>query len=129
MRIVGSSASLDLDNEKALSFIDGFFGVSNVKNNFNIIQAVPKYSDLELDKYFEKVKCEKLPSDLFDAYARNEVEDDEVHNFIKENKIQLNKHLSKVLRKTTLTSNEISEQLFDNNDDSIDPWLGIVKAS
>ena len=53
LRIVGSSASLDLDNEKALDFIDGFFGVDNVKTNFNIIQAVPKYSDLDLHNYFD----------------------------------------------------------------------------
>ena len=60
LRILGSSASLDMNDPKAIDFLDGFFGVDDVEEKFEIINANPRYDDEDLSSYISSIKEKKL---------------------------------------------------------------------
>jgi|TARA_B100002003_G_scaffold74803_1_gene69773 Lhr-like helicase len=118
LRILGSSASLDMNDPKAIDFLDGFFGVDDVEEKFEIINANPRYDDEDLSSYISSIKEKKLSHKVFSRIS-NKCDSDEfekARQYLQKHKIDLNKHITNIFlnegKPTTLTPVEISRKLF-----------------
>ncbi|MBC8147494.1 MAG: DEAD/DEAH box helicase, partial [Bacteroidetes bacterium] len=125
LRILGSSASLDMNDPKAIDFLDGFFGVDDVEKKFEIINASPKYDEKSLSVYYSKTTEKKLPQDIFKSISINNNEDEyqKIKQSLQDNNVDLNKHITNLFSQNgkpiTLTPKEITDRLFiKGNDDN-----------
>jgi len=129
LRILGSSASLDMDDPNAVEFLNGFFGVDDVSNNFEIINANPRYDSNELTSYLNSINEKKLSHEVFSNLSGNNNTDsyEKVFDYLKKHKIDLNKHITNIFtingKPITLTPKEISQQLFDHGNRSFQSAL------
>jgi DEAD/DEAH box helicase domain-containing protein len=128
LRILGSSASLDMDDPNAVEFLNGFFGVDNVSENFEIIKANPRYDSNELSSYINSINEKTLSHEVFSSLSDNNISAfEKISDYLKEHKIDLNKHITNIFindgKPTTLTPKEISQKLFDYGNGSIQSAL------
>jgi DEAD/DEAH box helicase domain-containing protein len=130
LRIVGSSASLDMD-DKTNDFIEGFFGVDDARSKFNFVKSKPKYSNDDLTDYYNSLDNKMLSQDVFQQYGEGKIDEDKILSYLSSINIDLNQLITHLFNGVsggiTLNPDEISKLLFSDYDGTKDPWKGIIK--